>query len=97
MDMAGPGLLCGLFQQRLAEARDSAANRGVMQEINFNGRRYRVEGAKVWTFLARADVHRDMQWGERAGHWRALPSNSPLRRYLVKIARGECVEMPRIQ
>ena len=50
---------------------------------------------KVWTFLGRADVHRDMQWGERGDHWRALPSNSPLRRYLVKIARGESAEMPR--
>ena len=35
--------------------------------------------------------------GERGGHWRALPTNSPLRRYLVKIARGESAEMPRIQ
>ena len=68
-----------------------------MKEINFNGRHYRIEGDKVWTFLGRADVHRDMQWGERGDHWRALPSNSPLRRYLVKIACGESAEMPRIQ
>jgi hypothetical protein len=56
-----------------------------------------VQGDKVWTFLDGADVHRQMQWGERVGHWRALPSNSPLRRYLVKIARGERAELPRLQ
>ena len=68
-----------------------------MQELNFNGRRYRIEGDRVWTLLDAADVHRQMQWTKREGHWRALPSNSPLRRYLVKVARGEKAELPRLQ
>ena len=37
-----------------------------MKEINFNGRHYRIEGDKVWTFLGRADVHRDIN-GASAG------------------------------
>ncbi len=68
-----------------------------MREITFNGRQYRVEGDKVWMHLDAADVHRQMRWGKRGGHWRALPSNSPLRRYLVKVARGEKAEVPRLQ
>jgi hypothetical protein len=68
-----------------------------MRDIIFNGKQYRVEGDKVWTFLDGADVHRQMRWGERAGHWRALPGNSPLRRYLLKVARGEKAELPRLQ
>ena len=68
-----------------------------MQEITFNGRLYRIEGKKVWTFLDVANAHRQMRWTKRGSHWRALPNNSPLRRYLVKIAGGENAEMPRLQ
>jgi hypothetical protein len=68
-----------------------------MQEITFNGKQYRVEGDKVWMHLDSAGVHRLMKWGTRKDHWRALPKNSPLRRYLVKIARGEKAELPRLQ
>ncbi len=68
-----------------------------MRELTFNGKQYRVEGDKVWMQLDAADVHRQMRWSKRDGHWRALPSNSPLRRYLVNIARGEKAEMPRLQ
>ena len=68
-----------------------------MREITFNGKQYRIDGDKVWMHLDGADVHRQMQWSKRGGHWRALPSNSPLRHYLVKIARGERAEPPRLQ
>jgi len=68
-----------------------------MPYIMFNGRQYRVEGDRVWMHLDAADVHRQMRWSKRGGHWRALPSTSPLRRYLVKLARGEKTEVPRLQ
>jgi hypothetical protein len=68
-----------------------------MQMIMFNGKQYRIKGDKVWIRLETADVHRQMQWRTRDGHWRALPNNSPLRRYLVSVARGEKAEMPRLQ
>jgi hypothetical protein len=68
-----------------------------MKEITFNGKQYRVEGEHVWMYLDVASVHRQMEWGKRKNHWRALPKNSPLRRYLVKIARGEKAEMPRLE
>jgi hypothetical protein len=68
-----------------------------MKEITFNGKPYRVEGEHVWMYLDVASVHRQMEWGKRKSHWRALPKNSPLRRYLVKIARGEKAEMPRLE
>ena len=78
-----------------------SCSRGVgvasMQEITFNGRQYRVEGEQVWMYLDAASVHRQMEWGNRKNHWRALPKNSPLRRYLVKIARGEKADMPRLE
>jgi len=67
-----------------------------MKVITFNGRQYRVEGDKVWMHLDTADVHRQMQWGERGAHWRPLPRKSPLRHYLVAIARGETAELPRL-
>jgi hypothetical protein len=90
-----------LFERRsFARTPDSARSalwRRDLREITFNGRQYRVEGDKVWTLLAAADVRRRMQWGNRAHHRRALPSSSPLRRYLVKIARGEKAELPRLQ
>jgi hypothetical protein len=68
-----------------------------MQEITFNGKHYRVEDERVWVHLETSSVHRRMQWGNRKDHWRALPRHSPLRRYLVKIARGEKAEVPRLQ
>ena len=68
-----------------------------MREITFNGKHYRVEGEQVWVHLDPASVHRRMEWGKRKDHWRALPKQSPLRRYLVKIARGEKADMPRLQ
>jgi hypothetical protein len=68
-----------------------------MLEITFNGKQYRVEGDKVWVHLDTAHVHRQMRWSQRGDHWRALPRNSPLCHYLVKIARGEKAEMPRLQ
>jgi hypothetical protein len=68
-----------------------------MQEIAFNGKQYRIEGEQVWAHLETASVHRCMEWGKRKGHWRALPKHSPLRRYLVKIARGEKAEVPRLR
>jgi hypothetical protein len=68
-----------------------------MQEITFNSKQYRIEGERVWVHLDTASVHRCMEWGKRKDHWRALPRRSPLRRYLVKIARGEKAEVPRLQ
>jgi hypothetical protein len=68
-----------------------------MRVISFNGKRYRVEGEKAWVYLDVASVHRRMEWSNRKNHWRALPKQSPLRCYLVKIARGEKAEAPRLQ
>jgi hypothetical protein len=68
-----------------------------MREITFNGKHYRVEGERVWVHLDAASVHRSMKWGKRKDHWRALPKHSPMRRYLVKVARGEKADVPRLQ
>jgi hypothetical protein len=68
-----------------------------MREITFNGKRYRVEDEQVWVHLEAASVHRCMEWGKRKDHWRELPKQSPLRRYLAKTARGEKAEAPRLQ
>ena len=68
-----------------------------MRELTFDGKQYRVDGDKVWMYLGAANVHRQMRWSTRGDHWRALPSRSPLRRYLMKLARGEKAEMPRLR